>query len=244
MLRLITIPISHFCEKARWALDRAGMPYREEPRLQVLHLLSTVPKGGRSTPLLLAEGEVLTDSTDILRWIDARIPEDRRICEAPDAAAILAWEERFDRRLGPDGRAWMYQHFLPRNDLVRQYGVPGIPGWQRAGLPVFLPMAGALIRRGFRLSEARAARCRDRCLGELDEVAALLADGRPYLLGDRFTAADLTFAALLAPLLLPREYGVPLPLPEEVGGEVARVVAEVRAHPAGIFAQRLYSEER
>ena len=27
---LITIPISHFCEKARWALERAGLPYREE----------------------------------------------------------------------------------------------------------------------------------------------------------------------------------------------------------------------
>jgi glutathione S-transferase len=23
---LITIPISHFCEKARWALDRTGVP--------------------------------------------------------------------------------------------------------------------------------------------------------------------------------------------------------------------------
>jgi hypothetical protein len=23
--RLLTIPISHFCEKARWALDRAGL---------------------------------------------------------------------------------------------------------------------------------------------------------------------------------------------------------------------------
>ena len=24
---LITIPISHYCEKARWALDRAALPY-------------------------------------------------------------------------------------------------------------------------------------------------------------------------------------------------------------------------
>ena len=29
--RLITIPISHYCEKARWALERAEIPYREEP---------------------------------------------------------------------------------------------------------------------------------------------------------------------------------------------------------------------
>ena len=28
--RLLTIPISHYCEKARWALERAGLAYREE----------------------------------------------------------------------------------------------------------------------------------------------------------------------------------------------------------------------
>ena len=40
-LRLITIPISHFCEKARWALELAGLPYREEPHLQVIHSVHT-----------------------------------------------------------------------------------------------------------------------------------------------------------------------------------------------------------
>ena len=35
--RLITIPISHYCEKARWALDRAGLAYREERHVQGVH---------------------------------------------------------------------------------------------------------------------------------------------------------------------------------------------------------------
>ena len=39
-------------------------------------------------------------------------------------------------------------------------------------------------------------------------MAEMLADGRPFLLGDRFTAADLTFAALAAPVVLPPRYGV------------------------------------
>jgi hypothetical protein len=29
--RLVTIPISHFCEKARWALDRAGVDDVQQP---------------------------------------------------------------------------------------------------------------------------------------------------------------------------------------------------------------------
>ena len=37
-VRLITIPISHYCERARWALQRAGVDFIEEQHLQMLHL--------------------------------------------------------------------------------------------------------------------------------------------------------------------------------------------------------------
>ena len=47
VLRLVTIPISHYCEKARWALDRAGMPYREERHVQGIHRLAARRAGGR-----------------------------------------------------------------------------------------------------------------------------------------------------------------------------------------------------
>jgi len=38
--RLITIPINHFCEKARWALDRAAIAYREERHVQGIHQIA------------------------------------------------------------------------------------------------------------------------------------------------------------------------------------------------------------
>jgi len=31
--RLITLAFSHYNEKARWALDRYAVPYREEPHM-------------------------------------------------------------------------------------------------------------------------------------------------------------------------------------------------------------------
>jgi glutathione S-transferase len=64
-----------------------------------------------------------------------------------------------------------------------------------------------------------------------------LSDGRRHLCGDRFTAADLTFACLAAAVVLPPEYGVALPqgLPE------LRVFQE---HPAGAYALRLFRELR
>jgi glutathione S-transferase len=71
-----------------------------------------------------------------------------------------------------------------------------------------------------------------------------LSAGRRFLIDDRFTAADLTFAALAAPVLLPERYGSPLPPPEAMPDAVSREVWRLRDHPAGIFAARLYREER
>jgi glutathione S-transferase len=73
---LITIPISHFCEKARWALERTGVPYRERAHLQVLHRFAVRRAGGAGTaPVLIWDGRVLADSADILdaaRWLIPR----------------------------------------------------------------------------------------------------------------------------------------------------------------------------
>jgi glutathione S-transferase len=77
-----------------------------------------------------------------------------------------------------------------------------------------------------------------------DAVAARLADGRRFLVGDRFSAADLTFAALAAPIVLPAGYGSPLPPLSALPAAMVCEVERLRAHPAGGFATRMYAEER
>ena len=80
--------------------------------------------------------------------------------------------------------------------------------------------------------------------GELDFVAELLADGRPYLCGERFGAADLTFAALSASVVVPPVYGVPLPQPDVLPPACAALVERAREHPAGRYALALFAEHR
>jgi glutathione S-transferase len=237
--RLITIPISHYCEKARWALERAGISYREEPHLQGIHWAHVWRAGGgRTAPVLVTDDGPLTESAAILRWVDAR--SDLRLY--PGGAAAL--EARFDAELGPHGRRWMYHRIFARPDLVRAFGVTGVPRWERAVLPPLLPVVKGLINRYLDVDDGTAAESRRRVRAVFDEVGERLADGRRYLVGERFTAADLTFAALAASVLVPARYGVPLPpvevLPEPFAGEVRAL----REHPAGAFALRLYDQER
>jgi glutathione S-transferase len=89
-----------------------------------------------------------------------------------------------------------------------------------------------------------AARSLDRVREVFSEVGDRLADGRLYLVGSAFSAADLTFAALAAPVLLPSNYGSPLPSRDELPDGMLQVVEEFRATPAGEFALKMYEAHR
>ncbi len=243
----MTIPISHFCEKARWALDRAGLTYVEERHLQVIHVFAARRAGGgRTVPVFVTEsGTVLADSTDILRWADAHVSSDLRLY--PDGelgAQAAALETRLDEQLGPDGRLWMYEQTLPVVDDLTPWALAGVPGWERGAFRFAGPVIDAMIRRYLGVDAAAAEAALERVEREFDDIAARLSDGRQFILGDAFTAADLTFAALAAPMLLPTLYGSPLPPPEVMPDAAARVIRRLRAHPAGVFADRVYREER
>jgi glutathione S-transferase len=62
--------------------------------------------------------------------------------------------------------------------------------------------------------------------------------------GERFGAADLTFTALSAAVVVPPVYGVPLPQPDLMAPHTAALVERARDHPAGRYALALFQERR
>jgi glutathione S-transferase len=244
---LITIPISHYCEKARWALDRAGIPYREKAHLQVIHRIAARRAGGGSTvPVLVCADRVLSESEDILAYADAHAPAEEGLYPADTTltAEIRALEREFDERLGPHGRRWMYFRLRGRRDLVIAYGCTGVPNWERRLVPLLYPVMAKFIDRFLDITPATAQQSETEVRAVFDAVDARLDDGRPYLCGERFTAADLTFSALAAAVLMPPGYGVPLPQPDELPAPAASLVRELRDRPAGAHALAMFRDER
>jgi glutathione S-transferase len=244
MLRLITIPISHYCEKARWALQRAGIAYREEPHVQGLHRwYARRAGGGLTVPVLVTPEGTIGESEQILEWADARTEHSQRLFgEGAERERVRELSRRLDERLGPHGRRLIYVRMFEQRELLLRYNDEGVPRWEDRALRLGLPVAQHFIARVLEITPGVEHEDERVVFAEFDWVAEQLADGRPYLLGDRFTAADLTFAALAAPVVLPPVYGVPLPPLESLDASTTALVERGRAHPAGEFALRLYAE--
>jgi glutathione S-transferase len=245
VLHLVTIPISHYCEKARWGLDRSRQSFREDAHLPLFHVRPVRRAGGRRTvPVLVTPEGTLRQSTDILRWADQKLPAERRLFPDARAADVERWVEELDAEFGVDTRLWGYAQLLPRKDLVTRHGFAGAPRWQGVLAGAAYPVLKRVMGRLLRISPAAVAHAEQRIERMLDRVDALLSDGRPHLTGDRFTAADLTFAALGAPLVSPPEYHVPLPEPDVMPGDAAARVRGWRDRAAGKYVLRMFREER
>jgi glutathione S-transferase len=243
---LITIGPSHYCEKARWALERAGIEYVEDAHAPILHYAATLGRGQRTTPLFITPHGTIRNSTAILRHADKFVDSSRRLfpTEPSDLGEVEALEELFDKTLGPATRRLAYFHVIDDRELFRRIVEARIPRAERVLLRLGQAGIVQILRRGLRLDAERVARSERRTFAVFDEVDRRLARSVRYLVGDRFTAADLTFAALAAPVLLPPEYGWPLPAFEEAPPALRALVERFRSRPAGTFALRLYKEDR
>jgi glutathione S-transferase len=244
--RLISLALSPYNDFARWSLDRSGIRYREERQALVLHLIASRRAGGKgTTPVLVTEDEAIGESAEIAEWADRNsaapgtlFPEGEQGAEARDLV------KRFGDELGTQTRPLFWAALIKDLPLANRLWSQGLSGRAARAQPWVLRLSKPLIKRGLGLKPDTVETAPARIREIFDEVAARL-ERRPHLVGDRITAADLSFAAMAAPALMP-DAGHPAayPDPSELDRPVAEAMRELRAHPAGEYARRLYREER
>jgi glutathione S-transferase len=244
--RLVILQPSHFCEMVRWALQRYSIAVDVDTQAPGFHSLATKGKG--STPcLLLPDGSFKDDSTLILRWIDEQAQSSSRPKLFPKDCeeAVLAECTTFGSGLGVDSRLVVYAYGLDSTPIYNAL-LANCPWWQQA------LMAGGVwyivkaeMRKGMKISNENGRAAIDRLRLEFERISKLLEDGRQFLHGGRFTAADLTFTSLAAPIL-GITYG-DHPVfndPNDVPVEIKDIISELRATPAGTFALRIWETQR
>jgi glutathione S-transferase len=244
-LRLITIPVSHYCEKARWALLKCQIPFQEDRHMPPFHKFLTKGVGGGSVPVLVTEKTALTDSADILKYIDSIAPTHLKLypTNPQELQQVSDLVQSFDVVLAPAVRQWAYFHIVDDPKLLKPLFCQGTPWFEQLLFPIIFKKIPAQIKQKYDINAATAATAYQNITDIFETVNQLLADGRRYLVGDQFSAADLAFATLAAPVISPAGYSIQLPAMSDLPTAMAKAMEVLQATPAGKFGIRLYQEE-
>lgn len=231
---------SHFCEKTRWALEYKRAPVHEKVLVPVYHALPVMlMTGQRQVPFVRRGDFELAGSTAILEHLEAAFPDPPLYPTDPtERAAVDAQIEWFDRELAPGIRRAVFFDILPHTGYLNRVMARPYGGFGRAMYRLTTPLNKLVMRFAMKIDAEGAARGREITMTALERVAAA---GDGYLVGDRFTAADLTAAALLYITAEPPEG--PEILPDRPPA-IDAWLAAVNEHPGVAWVRRIYAEHR
>jgi glutathione S-transferase len=241
------ISISHYSEKARWALDHKQVPHkRRAVSIPGLHIAASMllTRGTSHTfPVLELDGRTIGDSTEIIAALEERHPERPLYPADPEQRRrALALEDFFDEELGSHVRLLAFHELgkdPERFEAVIARTTPGPVARLGSGAVAYARTYTGL-RFGVRDEEA-AEIARGKIVAALDRLEAELGSGE-YLVGDSFSVADLSAAALFFPLVLPEEGPVPTDEPAPAGMESFR--APLRERPGYRWVEETFRKHR
>jgi glutathione S-transferase len=244
---LYVFAISHYCEKARWALDFLGVAYALRHLAPGSHIEATKQLGaaGSSLPILVSADRVVHGSGAILDWAESAAADSpKRLSPAPGLEAeCRALEQRLDDVAGVHvRRAYYSEALLEHPGSVLPMFTRDLAPPERRSLEESWDLLCRLMAVSMDLGPEQREESRRIVEGELDWLDGLLRDGRHFLVGERFSRADLTAASLLAPLALPSEhptYGW-LEVPPRTRADLARWAGR----PALAWVREMYRDHR
>lgn len=221
---LLRLPFSHYCRKAEWALSHCGIPYRTiDLGLKAMRHVKRANPVERTVPVLVDGTRVIHGSHPILRWAD-----DNRKSDVPSLypetirKEVLAWEAWMDREIGPAVRREAYR------TLAADPSPYGRTQWQKLRLRLSRPLFRAVLGylKGDQYEQEDPATL-IRAIRRLTD--ALAETDKGYIFGKTISAADLTTAALLDPIL---------PLGEARGYQIAQGWGEFNQYVRTVRPER------
>jgi glutathione S-transferase len=235
---------SHFNEKARWALDLKGVRHVRRSLVPGFHIPRVMwMTGQKSVPVLLLGDRTIHDSTRIIAALEEAHPEPP-LYPADEAARrrALELEDFFDEQLGPALRRAVFHALLADADYSAALFATGTGAGTHAVYRGLFPAIRALMKLDMGIDAAGAERGRARIAAALDRIEAELQPSG-YLVGDRFSVADLTAAALFSPLVQPPEYPYALPSGTPPAA-VRELQEEFASRPAFAWVRETYRRHR
>lgn len=240
---LLHFGISHYNEKVRWALDYKRWPHTRQALIPGFHIpIVRWQTGQNQVPALRLDGRYLLGSNHILEELERRRPDPALFPADPALRQrALDLQAYFDEQVAPEWRRLFWSAYIKNPALAARMATHGFgDGWRvlwRAAMPLMLP----LFRGNLGLDAPTLARARQR-VGEHFTRLETEIGSSGYLVGDRFSVADLTAAAIFTAIVRPPQF--PYPLPEPWPDEL-RELRDSVSHRAGFkWVLDIYAQHR
>lgn len=238
------LEISHYNEKARWALDYKGVAHVRRavtPALQ--EFTARRLRAGRTVPVLQMNGRTIGDSTKIIEEIERRWPEPPLYPADPEERSrALDLEDHFDEQCGHDLRRVLFNDNLaePEKFLAMVYGADH----PRFGLLETLgPLFCQVVKRRFRIRPETVEESREKVRAAFDKLEADVGPSG-YLVGESFTVADLTAASILGLIVVPPEFPYIKVHPDERTAQFRRFRDSLKDRPGFNWVEDMYARHR
>jgi glutathione S-transferase len=234
---------SHYNEKVRWTLD-----YKDLPHVRICYIPGPhAPQirsmtGQTETPVLRVDGTTAHGSARIIDLLEQRFPSPPLYPSDPALRdEALAIQARLDAELGVEVRLAVFETTLDSPSFVAATFASEKAPWKRKLYETTFPLTRVVLRKVMDITPENGRRARERVAVLLDYLAEKSA-GTGYLVGDGFTVADLTGAALLGPVALVEHPDMRQAEPRPA--RFSQLCAEWAEHPGMRWAKSIWQKHR
>ncbi|HXG28492.1 MAG TPA: glutathione S-transferase family protein [Nevskiales bacterium] len=229
-------------EKARWALDYKRIPHVRRSVLPGPHVAQLLPRFRyKSTPILVSDGQVVKGSANVIDYLEQQFPEPALYPTDPaQRTRALELQTWFDDAGGHVRRAY-FRDFLLAGGYAADILSTGYPALVRRIYRAAFPATQMIMKLDMMITDRGA----DEGLRRTQEALDIVVKNRGpsgYLVGDRFSVADLTAATVLAAVAFPPEY--PVSFPQPLPAALERWLARWSGHPGVEWVREMYRRHR
>jgi glutathione S-transferase len=212
MIKLYQFPISHYCEKIRWALEYKEIEHKIVNLLPGLHIKHTTKMAKHSSVPVLVDGDrTIQNSSEIITYLDEKFPEKNLTpSDVQTKKQALDWETYVDNELGGPVRCVCYHVLLDHPEIVIPFFTHDGPWYGNLFMKFGFKKLQSKMRYFMKINEQTAQESLQKMEVAIDKIYQHL-QNNSFLAGEEFSRADLAAASLLAPLCQPHGYGLDWP---------------------------------
>ncbi|MBT8140201.1 MAG: glutathione S-transferase [Gammaproteobacteria bacterium] len=243
---LYMFAISHYCEKGRWTLDYTGIEHDIKYVAPGPHfrLVKKFKLPGSSVPYVVTDHEVVHGTGDIIDWADKHTSNGKTLTPAGEQGdQSREIEKRIDDVIGVHVRRAFYSEMLIEDPgRVKKMLTHNVSLAQKLIVNAIFPKLRKIMIKRMDIGSAQGLESIQILEKEIAWLDELLADGRPFLVGDTFSRADLSAAALLGRTIQPPQH----PFYDHLytPPKLKAVTSEWRSRPSLQWISKLYEQYR